>query len=52
MSIKKVNNKVDFIHEEHNVLDFWKKNNIQSVHLSITGIDLNFSRVENAKNGN
>jgi len=31
-------------------LDFWKKNNIQSVHLSITGIDLNFSRVENAKN--
>ena len=28
MSIKKVNNKVDFIQEEHNVLDFWKKNKI------------------------
>ena len=28
MSIKKVNNKVDFIQEEHNILDFWKKNKI------------------------
>ena len=26
MSIKKVDNKVDFISEEHRVLDFWKKN--------------------------
>ena len=25
MSIKKVDSKVDFIQEEHNVLDFWKK---------------------------
>ena len=28
MSIKKVDNKVDFIQEEHSVLDFWKKNKI------------------------
>ena len=28
MSIKKVNNKVDFIQEERQVLDFWKKNKI------------------------
>jgi hypothetical protein len=25
MSIKKVDNKIDFISEEHGVLDFWKK---------------------------
>ena len=28
MGIKKVNNKVDFIQEEHNVLEFWEKNRI------------------------
>ena len=28
MSIKKVNNKVDFIQGEHYILDFWEKNNI------------------------
>ena len=28
MSIKKVNNKVDFIKGEHHILDFWKKNKI------------------------
>ena len=28
MSIKKVDNKIDFISEEHRVLDFWKKNQI------------------------
>ena len=28
MSIKKVDNKIDFISEEHSVLDFWKKNQI------------------------
>ena len=28
MSIKKVNNKVDFVQGEHHILDFWKKNKI------------------------
>ena len=28
MSIKKVDNKIDFISEEHRVLDFWEKNQI------------------------
>ena len=28
MSIKKVDNKIDFISEEHGVLDFWKENQI------------------------
>ena len=28
MSVKKVDNKVDFISEEHKILDFWKENNL------------------------
>ena len=28
MSIKKVNNKVNFIQKEHQILDFWKENKI------------------------